>query len=501
MSNPRAIAGARGAVPLPRAWTRWLAAGAFFAAGVPALAARIGDTADADVWGQAARFWSMQDPSVRLAVAGALLLGLNCGLLGGFLVVRRLALAGDMLSHAVLPGIVAGFLWAGTKNPLAILAGALAAGVAASAASALLERTTKLKPDAIQGLVLASFYGAGICLLGLVQNMPSGAKSGLDKFLFGQVAALSGADVALMAVSAAVSLALLAWLYHHLLLLSFHRSFGASLGLPMAWLHGLLMFLTTFAVIVAMQAAGVVLVSAMLVIPAATASLLTDRMHRLLILSVALGMAAALLGAFTSFLGSNLSTGPLMVLAGWVMFAAAFLAGPRHGWLTRLWRQRRRRARTERENTLKAMHRVLEDLRLVAGERREGVTLEELGRQRRDNAPETAARAAELVRAGLATLGDGGRELFFTPEGERRARAIVRNHRLWELYLTHAASFSPDHVHDQAEEIEHILGEDMVRQLARRLDYPEVDPHGRPIPLVEEGENSNQLQQGGLGYQ
>jgi Mn-dependent DtxR family transcriptional regulator len=129
------------------------------------------------------------------------------------------------------------------------------------------------------------------------------------------------------------------------------------------------------------------------------------------------------------------------------------------------------------------------------------VTLEELGRQRRDNAPETAARAAELVRAGLATLGDGGRELFFTPEGERRARAIVRNHRLWELYLTHAASFSPDHVHDQAEEIEHILGDDMVRQLARRLDYPEVDPHGRPIPLVEEGENSNPPQQGGLGYQ
>jgi manganese/zinc/iron transport system permease protein len=467
-----------------------------------AHAARIGDAGEVDAWGQAVRFFSFQDASLRLALAGALLVGLNCGLLGGYVVVRRMALVGDMLSHAVLPGIVLGFLWTQTKDPVAILIGALLAGAAATGVSALLARTTRLKPDAIQGLVLASFYGVGICLLGLVQNLPTGAKSGLDKFLFGQAAGLSGEDVMMMAVATVLSLALVGWLYHDLLALSFHRGFGQTLGLKMGLLHGVIMLLTAFAIIVAMQAVGVVLVSAMLIIPAATAYLLTDRMHRLLGLSAVLGMAAAGLGAFGSFLGNNLPTGPLMVLAGALFFAGAFLFSPRHGWVTRVVRQYRRRARAERENTLKAMHRVLEDHGLAGASVREGVTLVELGGQRRESVAESSARARELVGSGLATLSADGATLFFTPAGEQRARAIVRNHRLWELYLTHAASFSPDHVHDQAEEIEHVLGEETVRQLSRRLDFPEVDPHGRPIPTVDAIHGVGTVgEKGGLGYQ
>ena len=179
-----------------------------------ANASRIGDVGEVDAWGQAVRFFSFQDASLRLALAGALLVGLNCGLLGGYVVVRRMALVGDMLSHAVLPGIVLGFLWAQTKDPVAILIGALLAGAAATGVSSLLARTTRLKPDAIQGLVLASFYGVGMCLLGLVQNLPTGAKSGLDKFLFGQAAGLSGNDVMMMAVATGLSLVLVGWLYH-----------------------------------------------------------------------------------------------------------------------------------------------------------------------------------------------------------------------------------------------------------------------------------------------
>jgi ABC-type Mn2+/Zn2+ transport system permease subunit/Mn-dependent DtxR family transcriptional regulator len=467
-----------------------------------ANASRIGDVGEVDAWGQAVRFFSFQDASLRLALAGALLVGLNCGLLGGYVVVRRMALVGDMLSHAVLPGIVLGFLWAQTKDPVAILIGALLAGAAATGVSSLLARTTRLKPDAIQGLVLASFYGVGICLLGLVQNLPTGAKSGLDKFLFGQAAGLSGSDVMMMAVATGLSLVLVGWLYHDLLALSFHRGFGQTLGLKMGLLHGVIMLLTAFAIIVAMQAVGVVLVSAMLIIPAATAYLMTDRMHRLLGLSAVLGMAAAGLGAFGSFLGNNLPTGPLMVLAGALFFAAAFLFSPRHGWVTRVLRQRRRRARAERENTLKAMHRVLEDHGLAGVSVREGVTLAELSAQRRESVGESGERVRDLVRAGLATVSQDGHILFFTPAGEQRARAIVRNHRLWELYLTHAASFSPDHVHDQAEEIEHVLGEETVRQLSRRLDFPEVDPHGRPIPTVDAIHGVGAAtEKGGLGYQ
>jgi manganese/zinc/iron transport system permease protein len=133
---------------------------------------------------------------------------------------------------------------------------------------------------------------------------------------------------------------------------------------------------------------------------------------------------------------------------------------------------------------------------------REGVTLAELSAQRRESVSESGERVRDLVAAGLATVSQDGHILFFTPAGEQRARAIVRNHRLWELYLTHAASFSPDHVHDQAEEIEHVLGEETVRQLARRLDFPEVDPHGRPIPTVDAIHGVGAAaEKGGLGYQ
>ena len=147
------------------------------------------------------------------------------------------------------------------------------------------------------------------------------------------------------------------------------------------------------------------------------------------------------------------------------------------------------------------MHGVLENR--GNGAAREGVSLEELCVLRREPLEESAARAEKLVKSGLATFSADGRMLFFTPQGQQRAREIVRNHRLWELYLTHEAKFAPDHVHDQAEEIEHLLGEETVRRLSRLLDYPQTDPHGRPIPSVEDvhGGAAAGREQGGLGYQ
>jgi manganese/zinc/iron transport system permease protein len=181
-----------------------------------------------------------------------------------------------------------------------------------------------------------------------------------------------------------------------------------------------------------MQAVGVVLVSAMLIIPPATACLLTDRMHRVLILSAVIGIATAAFGAFLSFLGSNLPTGPFMVLAGSFVFAMAFLFSPQQGWLTRLWRQKTQKCRIERENTLKAMYHLAERRDF----REEGITLLDLAEARREPLEQIRLQADELLRQKLATLTDDGSMLHFTPEGWRKACAVVRNHRLWELYLT-----------------------------------------------------------------
>jgi ABC-type Mn2+/Zn2+ transport system permease subunit/Mn-dependent DtxR family transcriptional regulator len=443
-----------------------------------AHAAQVGDMVSGDALSQAVRFFTFADPSVRYALAGSLLLGVCCGVLGGFIVVRRMALVGDALSHAVLPGVALGFLWNMSKDPVAIFIGATIAGLLGTAGVAAIRRTTRLKEDTALGLVLASFFAVGICLLTIIQQLPTGRKSGIDKFLFGQAAAMGAQDVLLMGIVTAVVLSLVTFFYKEFLLASFDEGFARVSGLPVRWLNHLLMLLLAFAVVVALQAVGVVLVSAMLITPAAAAYLLTDRMHRLLFLAAAFGLAAGGIGAFLSFLRSSLPTGPLMVLAASSVFAVAYFFGPKHGLVPRWWRHRSRSARIERENTLKAIYRVLED----GGFTGESVSFADLGILRHESLTEIGARVRELERTGLATIASGA--VHFTPAGRQRAREIVRNHRLWELYLTNSASIATDHVHDDAEKIEHVLGEKVVLELAKRLNYADRDPHGREIPGV-----------------
>ena len=452
----------------------------FLLAAAPVQAARIGDISETSLWDQAVRFFTFQDPSVRYALFGSMLLGIACGLLGSFIVVRKMALVGDALSHAVLPGVAAGFLWNMSKDPVAIFVGATLAGLLGAGVVHLIKQTTRLKEDTALGLVLASFFAVGICMVTMIQRLPTGNKSGIDKFLFGQAAAIGAADVQLMGAVTGLAVVIIAVFYKEFLVTSFDAGFARAVGLPVQVFHYGLMLLLAFAVVIALQAVGVVLVSAMLITPAAAAYLLTDRMHRMLLLAAGFGMAAGALGSFLSFLGNNLPTGPFMVLAATAVFAGAFLFGPRHGVVARWWRQRDRAARTQRENTLKAVYHVLEG----RGFQGEGVSLRELAERRRETEEEVRAQAAALRAHGLATLHDDGNQVFVTPEGWQRACAIVRNHRLWELYLTNEARLAADHVHEDAEKIEHVLGEDTVRELERRLVNTAQDPHGKAIPVV-----------------
>lgn len=454
----------------------------FMAALTPVHAARIGDITEISVWDQTVRFFSFKDPSLRYALTGAILLGLTCGLLGSFLVVRKLALLGDTLSHAVLPGVAAGFLWDMDKNPVAIFIGATVAGLLGSFMVTRITSTTKLKEDTALGMVLACFFGVGICLVTMIQRLPSGNKSGIDKFLFGQAASLGQSDIQLMAVVTLLTFGLVWLFYKELLTVSFDPGFAYSVMIPVAWVHHGFMLLLAFSVVIALQAVGVVLVSAMLITPAATAYLMTDRLHRMLLFACLTGMLAGIMGAFFSFLGHQLPTGPFMVLSAAVLFAVAFFFAPSHGVVIKWWTRRSRSGRVRRENTLKAVFHVLEQEKF----RQEGVTLVELAELRRQTLDGTEASCLELVRLGYGTMPPGEKAFYLTPKGMRRAQTIVRNHRLWELYLTDAANYSPDHVHDDAEEIEHILGEDLVRQLERQLNFADRDPHGKPIPSAEE---------------
>ena len=459
-----------------------------------AEAARIGNVGDEGVMDRAMRFLSFRDPSVRLAVVGCVLLGLCCGLLGTFIVVRQFALFGDMLAHAVLPGIALGYLWNFSKQPLHLFVGAVVAGLIGAVVVNLIQQTTRLKRDTSLGIVLGGFYGVGILLVTLIQKLP-GDKSGLKSFLFGSAAALSEADVGLIAVVTLVSIGLLGILFPYFKVVSFDPTFATSVGIPAKALNYLLMLLLAWAVVSALQAVGVVLVSALLVTPAATAYLLTDRLFRMAILSMGFGMLAGALGAFFSALQTGLPTGPFIVLSASSVFVLAYGFAPRHGLLPR-WRRRLAQSRKiRRENTLKAIFHLRE---------REGIGVLESGAvdrealvAQRGRSPEAVDREIRaLVSHDLAVVSRGGREVELTDTGRSRAAEIVRNHRLWELYLTKAADIAPDHVHDDAEKIEHVLGEAIVAELERDLDRPRLDPHGKEIPALSGAPSSDAGKEG-----
>ncbi|MEO0413792.1 MAG: iron chelate uptake ABC transporter family permease subunit [Verrucomicrobiota bacterium] len=454
---------------------------------MPALchAARIGDIAEQSVWEQMQRFITLQDASVRTALLGCVMLGMCCGLLGTLIVVRQYSLAGDTLAHAVLPGIALGYLWAMKKSPPHLFLGAVVAGVIGAVVVSLIQQTTRLKKDTALGLVLGGFYAIGILLITLMQNHMPGEMSGLKSFLFGSAAALNETDVKLIAWVTIAAFAIMIVCFGQFRIVSFDQTYARSVGIPERWFHYLLMLLLAWTVVAALQAVGVVLVSALLIIPAATARLLTERLHWMMVVSVAIGMIVSTIGAFTSFLGSNLPTGPFIILTAATLFLIAFIGSPRHGTIARWYQRNKQAAQIQRENILKAIFHQQE----ADDFENEWVKLGDLtGRRRKDEAG-VIKEVRFLAKSNLIEWDEPQQQLRFREAGQRRASEIVRNHRLWELYLTNEANIAADHVHDDAEKIEHILGEDIVRQLEESLDNSGVDPHGKKIPALSTTES------------
>jgi ABC-type Mn2+/Zn2+ transport system permease subunit/Mn-dependent DtxR family transcriptional regulator len=444
------------------------------------LAARFG--LDGSTWTLITRFlgglFDGRIDSLDCAVYAAIFLGITCGALGSFIVLRRQSLLGDAIGHSVLPGVCLGFLAAGGRSIPMLLLGALISGLLSALLIALIQRTTKLKTGECMGLVFTGFYGLGIVLLKIVQRRSLPGSSGLDKLILGgQIAAISLLDTILIGAVMLFAIAMIVIFWRPLSVSSFDEEFAQGLGIPVRWIHYLLMVLLTVAIVISIQAVGVVLVSAMLVIPAATGYLLTDRLKRMVLLSACFGSLGGVTGAFFSYLDKDAPSGAFMVLAAALLFALAFFLAPRHGLLPRLKRRYDQRRRTAAENLLKTLyimreHRGTDDPRFgvhdVAAMRHEP--------------PEAIHRLRRIAARRDWVDPTSPDPIILTPQGLEEARRIVRNHRLWELFLTQEANLASDHVHADAEYIEHVLPKDVLRKLEQMLDSPAADPHGRPIP-------------------
>lgn len=296
------------------------------------------------------------DYTVRTVALGTAVLGIVSGALGSFALLRQQSLLGDAISHAALPGVVIAFLLTRSKASPVLLLGALVAGWLATLLIASVIRYTRIKEDSALGLALSIFFGFGLMLLTFTQRLADARQAGLDRFLFGQAAALIERDVITMGVIGIIALAAMVLFWKEFKLLSFDPDFAASLGFPVRALDMVLTTLLVVAVVIGLQAVGVILMSAMVVAPAAAARQWTNRLGIMVLLASVFGALSGVSGALISSSGAGLATGPVIVLfiSGIVLLSIMF--APNRGIVWAWIRQQRNRRRLRLDTVMSDLY-------------------------------------------------------------------------------------------------------------------------------------------------
>ncbi len=421
-------------------------------------------------------FFSFTDINVRYVALGSVLLAASSAVVGVFTFLRKRALAGDAVAHAVLPGVCLAFILSDSKNPVWLLLGAFITGWLSLVIIDYISSKTRIKEDTSIGLVLSVFFGFGILLLTSIQHSGNASQSGLDRFLFGKAASLVGADLVAFGVVAVMLLLAVIVFYKEFKLLSFDEAFASTIGLPVKWLRLVLTSLTVMAVVVGIQAVGVVLMAAMLITPAAAARYWTDRLTIMLLLSALFGAFSGLAGAFISYTAPAMPTGPWIVMVLSFIAFFSFLLAPGRGLIARYLRQKNNRNRILEENLLKALYHLGEAKEDYLATR----TFAQIQAQRGLPTRQIKTGLKRLLRHGY--LERKNNNYILTREGKEQGKRVVRLHRLWELYLTNYLRLPSDHVHAGAETMEHIITPELEQKLQALLNYPEVDPHNEQIP-------------------
>lgn len=338
------------------------------------------------------------DYTMRTVALGAGVLGIVAGALGTFAVLRRQSLLGDAISHAALPGIVLAFILTGAKSTLVLVLGAALAGWLGTLVVMLVVRHSRIPEDAALGIVLSVFFGIGLVLLTHVQRLPNAAQAGLDTFLFGQAATLLERDVGVIAGLGSLALLAVALFWKEFKLLSFDPDFGASLGMPMRSIDILLTTFLVLAIVIGLQTVGVVLMSALVIAPAAAARQWTNRLSTMVLLAAFFGALSGISGALVSGAALHVPTGPAIVLAATVFVLLSMAFAPERGLVWAAVRRRRQRQQMRTDTVLgdlyelAAHHRgehphevgALQALRAGTDVRRALGVLEQRGLARRD---------------------------------------------------------------------------------------------------------------------
>lgn len=444
------------------------------------------------------------------AALAAVLAAVSCGLLGSVLLLRRQSLMGDAISHSILPGLVVAFLVSHQRSTAVMVLGAAIAALVGVALIGALRRYARIESGAAMGVVFSILFAFGILLLerAAARHIDLDA----DCVLHGQIEMITwfppetwgafwrwetfvpafdeatgvqvrGVPRPLLGLGATAVVVIcgLAAFFKEVRISSFDPALARSLGVPASAVNAGVLVLVALAAVTAFEAVGSILVVAMLICPAATARLLTDRFRMQLVLSGVIACLTAIVGYLAGahaplVFGSPyaVSVAGAMTTVGGVLFFAVAVGSPSHGAAARFVRRLRLTFTVACEDALAALYRIEESGR---GEAATGLLLRRV--------LEGHGIARRFVVARLVSLGRvrrTGERLALTESGRSAASRLVRTHRLWEVYLVRELGLSPDHVHETAERLEHLrLGHEDL-PIGEGGSMPGRDPHDRVIP-------------------
>ncbi|WP_127470551.1 iron chelate uptake ABC transporter family permease subunit [Thiomicrorhabdus aquaedulcis] len=432
------------------------------------------------VWQSLTHFWRFDDMNVVWVLAGSMLLGISASVIGGFALLRKRALIGDALAHAALPGVMMAFLLLQTRDPWVMLLGAMISSFVGFYLIDWLPKHTKIKADAALAITLSFFFALGLMLLSYIQGLEVENKSGLDKILFGQAAAMTRDDINLLLAVTIFVLINVVMFFHKLRLIAFNRQYARTLGVNVTGYELLLALLIVLAVVVGLQLVGVVLMAAVLLTPAAAARFWSNQLARILMIAAALGAISALVSTHISYLAPAMPTGPWMVVNLALLFFISLLFAPYKGLLNRALQRRRLGRKIAKENVLRTLYKLLE-----RNDFKDSLFhYAEIQAQRSLELNTLKHTLNLLAKKGLVHVTSNG--IALTPAGLEQAALLTHRHRLWENYLNQEVALNGAQAHKQAERIEHILTDAQANQIEydmgisaeKTLSAPMITPKG-----------------------
>ena len=423
------------------------------------------------------RVLSLADYNTRIVVFGTTILGAAAGLIGTFTYLRKRAMVSDALAHATLPGIALAFLVVGQKQMVPLLIGGALAGTLGVLCVMGLRRIPRIREDAAIGIVLSVFFGIGLILKSAATQLNMGDQAGLDRFIYGTTAGLIAQDAWLISVTAALILISVLLLFKEFRLLCFDAAFAVTLGRRVQLLDLIMMALVVITTVVGLQAVGLILVIALLIIPAAAARFWTDDLPTMTWLSVEFGAASGFLGALISGSFVNLPAGAVIVICAGVLFFFSMAFAPTRGVVFAWWRRYSLRQRIGRQHILRALAEHEEQTAVGTP-----LHIDALQRLRSWRSVDLRGHLQRSRAEGELSIDPNG-FIRLTPAGRHHATRLLRNHRLWELYLIRYADVAPSHVDRDADQVEHVLPPTITAELERMLSQRERDMPASPHPL------------------